>query len=234
MNIFRHISEELNFLACPACGKGNGRGINALCDSCRSKLLFFSDSCCKNCGGELDGILHCCSKCVREGNRPYKEAISVFAYKSFGKELVLNYKSKHILPYSRIFSEMLSQRIQNNCSHWDFDIIVPIPLYWTRTLSRTFNQSQLLADFMAKKLQRPCCPSALKRTKNTRSQKFLSDQERRKNLCDAFKASKKVVRNQKILLVDDIFTTGATISAATEELLSCGAVCVYSATVARA
>lgn len=234
MNILRRISKNLNLLACPACNIGNGNGINDLCENCRRKLLFFSDNCCKNCGGELDGVLHCCSKCIREGERPYKEAVSVFAYQSFGKDLILNYKSGHILAYSRIFAEMLSMRIKENNPHWDFDIIIPVPLHRIRTLSRSFNQSELIAKFMADKLNRPVCTSALKRVKNTRSQKFLSDKERRKNLRNAFKGNEKQIANKKILLIDDIFTTGATMSAAAEELMKCGAKCVYAATIGRA
>lgn len=234
MNILRRISKDLNFLACPACNNGDGGGINDLCEDCRKKLLFFSDNCCKNCGGELDGVLHCCSKCVREGERPYKEAVSVFAYQSFGKELILNYKSKHTLAYARIFSRMLTLRINENYPHWNFDIIVPIPLYWTRILSRSFNQSELIAEFMSAELKCPVCKSALKRIKNTRSQKFLTDKERRKNLRGAFKGDKAQVFEKRILLVDDIFTTGATMSCAAEELLNCGAECVYAATVGRA
>ena len=234
MNIFRRVSKDLNFLACPACNIGDGGGLNDLCDECRSKLLFFSDKCCKNCGGELDGVLHCCSKCVREGERPYKEAVSVFAYQTFGKELILNYKSGHVLAYARIFGKMLAVRIKENYPHWDFDIAVPIPLYWTRTLSRSFNQSELIVEFMAQELKCNVCSSALKRIKSTRSQKYLADKERRKNLRGAFKGSRKLTEGRKILLVDDIFTTGATMSAAAEELMNCGAECVFAATVGRA
>lgn len=234
MNLLRHISEELNFLACPACNTGNGYGINDLCQECRRKLIFFSDNCCKNCGGELDGVLHCCSKCILEGERPYAEAVSVFAYQACGKEMILNYKTKHILPFARIFSKMLSDRIRTNYSHWDFDIIVPVPLHWTGHWRRTFNQSQLLTVFMAKELQTRCCPDAVKRIKNTRSQKFLSDKERHKNLRDAFRGNKDLVKNKTLLLVDDVLTTGATMSCAAEELINCGAERVYAATIARA
>ncbi len=233
MNILRRISSELNLLSCPACGIGNGGGINDLCGSCRNKLIFFSDKCCKNCGGELDGVLHCCSKCLREGERPYLEAVSVFAYRGEGKEFVLDFKSNHILPFARIFGQMLSERIKHN-KNWEFDIIVPVPLHWTRHLSRTFNQSELIAEFMAANLMRPCCPAALKRIANTRSQKFLTDKERRKNLQGAFHADINLVKNKKILLVDDIFTTGATMSAAADALLSANAECVYAASIARA
>lgn len=234
MNRLRFISEKLNFLACPACNSGNGHGINDLCDECRKKLLFFGDNVCYGCGGELDGVLSCCSKCMKEDKRPFLEAASVFAYNGYGRDLILKYKSQHILPFARIFADMASERIQSHYAHWDFDMIVPVPLHWSRKFSRTFNQSELFADFLGKKLECPAVPKALQRVKRTKSQKFLSGAERHKNLRDAFRGTPNLVRNKKILLVDDVFTTGATLSCAAEALLEAGAEMVYVFSVARA
>ena len=234
MNFLCFISEKLNFLACPAFNTGNGHGINDLCDDCRKKLLFFSSDCCKTCGGELDGVLGCCSKCMKEGERPFIEAASVFAYSGFGKEIILKYKSKGAISFSRIFGRMAVKRIIENYPHWDFDIIVPVPLHWTRKFTRTYNQSELPAQFMSIALGKPCIGRALKRIKRTKNQKFLSGKERHRNLKDAFKADPKYVKNKKILLIDDVFTTGATLSCAAEELLNSGAEYVYVLSFARA
>ena len=234
MNFLRLISEKLNFLACPACNTGNGHGINDLCDDCREKLMFFSDLCCKSCGGELDGVLGCCSKCLKEGERPFIEAASIFAYREFGKEIILKYKSKGVVSFSRIFGRMAVKRITENYPHWNFDIIVPVPLHWTRKFTRTYNQSELPAKFISRELNKPCVPDALKRIKRTKNQKFLSGKERHKNLRNAFKANRKYIENKKILLIDDVFTTGATLSCAAEELLNNGAEYVYVLSFARA
>ncbi|MBR2510180.1 MAG: ComF family protein [Lentisphaeria bacterium] len=234
MKIVRFISEKLNFLACPACNNGNGHGINDLCDDCRFKLLFFGNNVCYSCGGELDGVLSCCTKCMKEEKRPFLEAASVFAYSSYGRELILKYKSEHILPFARIFARMAAERIRSNYAHWQFDMVVPVPLHWSRKFSRTFNQSELLAEFLGKELLSPVAAQALSRTKRTKSQKFLSGTERHKNLRDAFKANPEIVKNKKVLLLDDVFTTGATLSCAAEALMNAGAECVYVLSIARA
>ena len=234
MKVLRFISEKLNFLACPACSSGNGHGINDLCDDCRRKLFFFGDNVCYACGGELDGVLSCCSKCMREDKRPFLEAASVFAYDNYGRNLILKYKSEHILPFARIFSDMAAERILANYSHWSFDMIVPVPLHWTRKFSRTFNQSALLADFLGRKLASPVRYNAISRIKRTKSQKFLSGVERHQNLKDVFKANPSIVKQKKILLIDDVFTTGATLSCAASAMLDAGAECVYVLSIARA
>ena len=233
MNYLRFLSRELNFLACPGCG-GNGGGINDLCDECYGKLLLFDDHCCYSCGGELDGVLACCSKCMKEDKRPFIEAVSIFAYNSFGRELILNFKSRDMLPFARIFGKMAAERVRSKCPHWDFDMIVPTPLHWSRKLPRSYNQSELFSFFMAKELGIPMLKSALRRTKRTRSQKFLSGEERHKNLRDAFLANSKIVKNRSILLTDDVFTTGATLSCAAKALLDGGAAKVYVLSLARA
>lgn len=234
MNFLRFVSEKLNFLACPACNTGNGCGINDLCADCRAKLLFFGNNVCYCCGGELDGVLSCCTKCMKEGKRPFIEAASVFVYSGFGRDLILKYKSEHILAFARIFSKMAAERLKSNYQHWEFDMIVPVPLHWSRKFSRTFNQSELLVSFLGKELAVPVRTNALVRVKRTKSQKFLSGAERHKNLRGAFKANPSVMKNQRILLVDDVFTTGATLSCAAEALLDGGAKHVYVLSIARA
>ena len=234
MKFWHRLSEKLNFLACPACSSGNGYGINELCDDCRKKLVFFSDFCCKNCGGELDGVLGCCSKCLKEGVRPFDEAASVFAYRDFGRDIVLKFKSADALPFGRIFGRMAADRLLEYYAHWEFDMIVPVPLHWSRRFSRTYNQSAIFAEFLAERLHVPCVHKALRRVKRTRSQKFLSGKERHNNLRDAFKGRPELVKNRKILLADDIFTTGATLSCCAEELKKCGAERIYVISIARA
>lgn len=234
MKILRFISQKLNFLACPGCENGDGHGINALCDECLSKILFFSEYTCYCCGGELDGVLSCCSKCIKEGQRPFVEAASVFTYHSFGRELILKYKSGGVLPFARIFAKMAAERLRSKYAHWEIDLIIPVPLHWTRKFSRTFNQSGLIADFLASELMIQCCHSGLKRIKRAKSQKFLSAAERHKNLKNAFKANPLKVRGKNILLIDDIFTTGATLSCASDALINAGAERIYVLSIARA
>ncbi len=110
--------------------------------------------------------------------------------------------------------------------------IVPIPLHWLRLRIRGFNQAELISRFLAKELQLPLLP-ALSRRHITAHQARLTATGRLKNLRRAFVVSADV-QDMSLLLVDDVFTTGSTLTAATEALLEAGAAEVSVLTIARA
>jgi ComF family protein len=117
--------------------------------------------------------------------------------------------------------------------NWNIDCIVPVPLNPHRQMERGYNQSMLLAIPLATALRLPLRPKALLRKRDTLSQTKLSAQERKQNLLGAFQAQAKYTRNQTVLLVDDVTTTGATLWACTQALLEAGAQAVYGLTLAR-
>lgn len=117
---------------------------------------------------------------------------------------------------------------------WTFDILVPVPLHTTRLAQRGYNQSQLLADNLALITGQPCLPDALYRQRPTRSQVGLTAQERQANMESAFTANPLYVANQTLLLIDDVYTTGATLSACALAALDAGALAVYGLAVTRA
>jgi ComF family protein len=106
----------------------------------------------------------------------------------------------------------------------DCDYITPIPLHWWRKMWRGFNQAEILAHEVARVLNKPVSP-ILKRTKNTLFQSTLTAPERKENLENAFICSSSL-KNKKILLIDDLYTTGATAHAAARELYKQGAASV--------
>lgn len=126
----------------------------------------------------------------------------------------------------------LAQRVGS--LKWNIDMIVPVPLHTTRLRERGYNQSQLLGTHAAMMLGIPCCPDALKRTRQTTSQVTLTAEERLMNMQDAFLAEPHLVSQQNILLVDDVYTTGATLAACAQALLDAGAAAVYGLTVTSA
>ncbi len=109
------------------------------------------------------------------------------------------------------------------------DIIIPIPLHWQRKIWRGFNQAEILAESLAKKLQKSTL-YALKRTRHTQFQSTLTAQGRKENLRHVFSLSDKnyanQIKNKRILLVDDLYTTGATAEAAIRELYAHGVLSV--------
>ena len=116
----------------------------------------------------------------------------------------------------------------------DFDIIVPVPLHPRRHAARGYNQAELIARPVATHLRRPLAPRALARIVDTPPQTERSVAERRVNVAGAFQASPDVVRLQRVLLVDDVCTTGATLDAAAQAVRNAGATRVTGLTLARA
>lgn len=122
-----------------------------------------------------------------------------------------------------------------NTLAWSPDIVIPIPLHRERLQERGYNQSYLLAEQVAAARGIPCLPDAARRERYTRPQVGLSRDERLLNVSNAFIADAAQCRNQKVLIVDDVLTTGATLSACASAVLAAGAaqVCGLTVTVAR-
>jgi len=112
------------------------------------------------------------------------------------------------------------------------DVVVPVPLHWTRRLRRGFNQAELLARGVASARGLPCAPDLLRRVRRGRRQRGLSRQARRAAFAGVFAAPPQA-RGARVLLVDDVITTGATIAACAAALAAAGAVPAGAFTVAR-
>lgn len=114
------------------------------------------------------------------------------------------------------------------------DLIVPVPLHWRRLVMRRFNQSALLGFALSRVLAVPCLPAALKRTRYTTPQMRLPRAERLKNVRDAFAVpDAAVISGKHVLLVDDVVTTGATVTACAATLKKAGAASVHVLALAR-
>lgn len=118
--------------------------------------------------------------------------------------------------------------------HWPIDVLIPVPLGKKRLKERGYNQVALVARPLAFQLGWTYEPEALWKTRETRSQVGLSISQRSENVQDAYQAAANVVQHKSILIMDDVATTGSTISACTAALLSAGAQEVYVLTIARA
>ncbi|MCX8023574.1 MAG: ComF family protein [Thermanaerothrix sp.] len=117
---------------------------------------------------------------------------------------------------------------------WDIDLIIPVPLSPNRRRQRGYNQAEILATPLALAIQKPLASRALIKRRETPSQVGQSASERQENIRDAFIAYPRSVSSHRILLIDDVITTGATMSACAEALLKAGASAVFGLTLARA
>ena len=217
----RAISEVLSF-PCPVCKVNiTENGKNAFCGDCAPEFLEVLPPFCPGCGGELDGALEVCGKCLKEEKRPWKKAVSIFRMNGAVQELIHRFKYKNTPELARLFGTMSVRKLaQENIKT---DIIVPAPLHWMRKFIRGFNQSELLAEVISEKTGIPVS-NCLSRIKWTKQQARLNREERKKNLRGAFSIKKPLIcKNSSILLIDDVITTGSTLTAATKELLKAGA-----------
>jgi len=141
----------------------------------------------------------------------------------------------HGLKYENalVLAGPLAQRLERQFhqTNWTIDMVVPVPLHPVRQHERGYNQAQYLAEGLALRLSLPCSPSTLSRERDTRSQLGLDAAQRRANVSGAFRCHSEYVSGRHVLLVDDVFTTGATLAACAEALFEAGAKAVYAITV---
>ena len=201
-----------------------------------SKLHFLSDPLCACCGVPLDLAVEedqLCGACLVR--RPvYNRARAALAYGDVSRELVLALKYQG----RRDSLELLARWMATAGVELlrDADVIVPVPLHYFRLVRRGFNQSVWLAAAVARKSSAEICVDALKRIRATPIQGGLSAEGRRRNVQAAFRVrrgQKARITDKKILLVDDVLTTGATAEACSLALKRAGAQCVDVLTLAR-
>jgi len=164
----------------------------------------------------------------RSGLRGFEAAYSFASYEGVLRELLNLYKYSRIRTLDKPLANLLARAMPLD---EPFDAIVPVPLHWLRQWKRGFNQSELLARALARRTGLPVL-KALKRGRSTLTQAGLSNHARRQNVCRAFRA--RPVDGKRILLIDDVMTTGSTAAACALALKKAGARRVALLTVARA
>ncbi len=229
--MFKKIITHFFSLPCPACKKEMASSYSEFCPTCTGKLNIINSPFCPGCGGELDGILDICSKCLKEESSPWTSATALTQLRGYARELIQRYKYKNDTALSRPFASLAVNALKNSNIH--FNIITSVPLHWTRKFTRGYNQSALVAKQVSKVIEVKYMHT-LCRNKYSRSQTKLTGKERRKNLNNVFTAKNmNFIRDKDILLIDDVFTTGSTLRAATEELLKAKAKSVSILVLAR-
>lgn len=205
---------------CASCQKGTHAVSSPLCPACGDPL---------GVGSQRDSL---CGDCLT-ASRPFRLSRSLFLYEGPVREAIhrLKYqKGENVAPALAIaMKEFLSQEGMGA-----FDVMVPIPLHPNRLRERRFNPAQLLARGISRHLNIPCDPHSLQRIRETPPQVGLPRRERLQNVKGAFKAaSKGCFRGRRVLLIDDVWTTGATSEACARALRQGGAKSVDVLTFSR-
>jgi len=171
-----------------------------------------------------------CALC-RRGVRGFDAAYSFGFYEAELRQLIHLFKYGRVRTLSGPLGKLLALALPREQA---FDVIVPMPLYWRKRWQRGFNQSELLAREIGRRMHTPV-ENALRRVRNTAAQAGLTSAKRRLNVSGAFQAKKRAnIDGRRVLLIDDVMTTGATAASCARALQRAGARQVTLLTLARA
>lgn len=166
---------------------------------------------------DFDNLAGCASSGVHEG--VLRNAIHALKYEN----------TRQVAP---LLGVRLAECLQTTL--WKIDTLIPVPLHHKRLLERGYNQAQVIAEALAAQIGLAITLDGLRRERSTESQVELNREQRLQNVADAFVAEAAVVHQKTVLLIDDVCTTGATLDACANALLTAGAAAVYALTVTRA
>lgn len=239
--IKRAANYALDLVLPPKCLKCGGLVTDAhnICPDCWKNIHFISAPMCDCCGypfgpdlgrdfSVFDEML--CGACQNRG-RYFDRVISAIRYDDESRHMVIGFKHQDRTEYTGYFTKLLLRA--GKPLFEDADVIIPVPLHKKRLLSRRYNQSALLSGKLSSELGIDHRPAALVRIKHTPPQQGNVN-KRSKNVRGAFKVGKNTdVKGKTVLLIDDVYTTGATAENCAKVLKKAGAKCVYVLTAFR-
>jgi len=226
-----HVINLLFPRRCPVCGDIVQPFGELICPDCVGELSLVRQPVCKKCGKEVEGVsVEYCYDCMRHP-RSFEQNFALLNYNTAASRSMSAIKYKGRREYLDFYSQAVCRRFAKTIKRISPDVMVPVPIHSSRRRSRGFNQAELLARQVGRQLQVPVCPAGLKRVKKTLPQKELNQQERLRNLQQAFVPGVLPKGVGTVLLVDDIYTTGTTMEACTRALKSMGVGKVYGLTL---
>ena len=226
---------------CAACNEPlPPEGNKALCRICAEKIRWIGPDRCLRCGAAVglgSGAVDDCTSC-RTYPPAFVKASCAVAHYAAGplRDLILALKFNGKLHVAAVFGALLAQRIGGTGLVTPDTLVVPTPLTRAASLQRGFNQAEEVAAWVARALKLRLEPRLLTKVRGTPPQATLSDERRRMNLKGAFACAPRHARrckNARVLLIDDVITTGSTVSECARTLVQAGVVEVRAAAVAR-
>jgi ComF family protein len=205
-------------------------GESHICKSCNTELERLKGLLCSKCSKPLDHDSYLCDECLLRV-KSFERAIAPLEYTGLVKKLVREYKYGGKSYLYKFFGHMIVESLEEEKIE-GFDAIVPVPLHKSKLRTRGYNQSELIAKYISLKIGSPVLKLII-RTKKTVPQSSLTGEKRWMNVKDAFEYSEKPGRVSRILLVDDIYTTGATLNACASILQENGTNQIWCVTIAR-
>ena len=237
---------------CLVCGQALEIGRRHFCPACHQGLPWVGESSCQRCGaavGRHAPTAQGCAAC-RSRRFAFRRAVAPLRYQGVARDLILGFKLGRRASLAYVLGDLLCDYLAEGGLSRAVDLVVPVPLHWRRRVRRGFNQAALLALEAGERFGLPVAPGLLRRRRATVTQTALSGLRRGANVRDAFAVraarsgcghlgrlldrlgGRAAVLGRRVLLVDDVFTTGATVNECARVLREAGAAEVLVATVA--
>lgn len=231
-----HIIDIIYPMRCPVCEDIPRPKESMICTSCVGKLTYIIEPKCKKCGKSIEyDEVEYCSDCTRK-KYSYIHGCALWEYDEVIRNSIARFKNKHKKEYGRFYIHEIVKHYGREIKRLDIDALVPVPIHKSKLRERGYNQAEILAKGMGKELDILVLSDLILRNKRTLPQKQLSYKERLSNLQKAFFINELKLSNidrplRKVMLVDDIYTTGSTIEACTKTLINGGVEKVYFLTL---
>ena len=225
------IQALLNLLyppSCPLCRRPHTSWPRSeiLCEECSGKLKSVEHPYCPQCGFPFQseaGEDHLCGRCLSE-KRYFSRARSAVVYGDAAGELVSRFKFGGDLRLATFISALMQKTVEDLVDGSGHDLLVPVPLHKQRLRFRGYNQSLILGKKISRRCGIPINRWSLVRIRDTPPQLGLPLAKRRKNVRGAFSVSRPdQIKGKNVLLIDDVFTTGSTVSECSRVLIKAGA-----------
>lgn len=236
MSLARTLLDLVYPRVCPGCGRP-ATGALTICWECRAGLEWIGRPFCRVCGDPAEGMIeqaYTCGSCVHA--RPaFDGARSAARHRGALRDALHAFKYRGALGLADDLAGLLEGCLSAHYGGMRWDAVLCVPLAGKRQRERTYNQAALLASRLSRRMGTPLLRGALRRTRETQTQIHLTARQRRLNVRGAFGPGRTAdwVEGRRVLLVDDVMTTGATVNECARVLKSAGAMRVHVVTVAR-
>lgn len=235
-NIFKNILNILLPPRCCCCGRAV-LSEHTLCEHCFDQINFISKPYCKFCGMPFENekeanVQKICPECAK-ARRIVRLQRSAMIYDDFSKKLIIDFKFYAKTQNAQLLAKWLHMAGKDIFDE-GVDLIMPVPLSKRRLLRRGYNQAAILARLVSKQTGVRADVLSLKKIKHTKPQSVLSGNARLKNVRQVFEVKPELnVKEKRVVLIDDVMTTGATLAECAKVLMKAGAKSVDTLTVAR-
>lgn len=234
----KHAMDFVFPVQCALCGTKeflSDAKLGCYCHLCIEELSPRPINRCQCCGAEIglyaqtaDGCTHCRNRTLR-----FESVVCLGMYEGSLRQAILAAKWSFSAVRMRSLGKLLAQQRQRELQELRIDRVVPIPQHWRQRLVRHFNPAWIIAEEIAAQLNVPCDAQLLSRQRRTRAQKRVAVSQRFSNQTDSFAVKSCSAEGQRLLIVDDVLTSGATCSEAARLLKRCHAASCHAAVLGR-